>query len=144
VLAIAFSVLVRVGALASLDWEQALAALPAAHALGRSGAAVVLAGPPARTDGLGSAYAAGVTPRVTLVACALAVAVAVVSAGAWAGPMTVVAAAATAGIAFLAGRVLGGVTGDVMGAAEQAVEIVVLVLVSALVAADVRSFPWWR
>lgn len=144
VVALALSLLVRIAALASLDAGQALAALPAAHALGRAGAVVLLAAPAARRSGLGNAWASGLTTTAVMASLAVGALVGGVSTGPWAAPVLAVAAAGVAVVAAVAMWALGGVTGDVMGAAEQAAEILVLLLASALAAAAVPGFPWWR
>ncbi|MGH2694082.1 MAG: adenosylcobinamide-GDP ribazoletransferase, partial [Actinomycetota bacterium] len=64
VAAISLSVVVRVASLAALDAWGAIAALPAAHALGRSAAVALLAVvPPAANQGLGATYGRGVSDR---------------------------------------------------------------------------------
>jgi adenosylcobinamide-GDP ribazoletransferase len=144
VLALVFSVVVRVAAVSTLDAGQATAALPAAHALGRAGAVTLLAIRAARRLGLGTAWAAGVTPGTVVAAVVVGVALATLAIGPWVAPTVVVVAVGVVAVAAIARRVLGGVTGDVMGAAEQAGEIVALVLAAALAAAAVAGFPWWR
>ena len=123
----------KVVSLASLDGPDGLAALVAAHALGRTGALVaMLAGPEARADGL-AASAADLPRRPVAAVVALAGVVAV-----GIGPVTAIAAGASLVVAALvtvaARRRFGGTTGDVLGATEQLGEIVVLVLASELLA----------
>jgi adenosylcobinamide-GDP ribazoletransferase len=144
VLALVFSVVVRVAAVAALDAGQAVAALPAAHALGRAGAVTLLTVPAARRLGLGTAWASGVTPATVATAMVVGAAVATLAIGAWVVPTAVVVGVGVVAVAAIARRVLGGVSGDVMGAAEQAGEIVALVLAAALASAAVVGFPWWR
>ncbi|HZA83559.1 MAG TPA: adenosylcobinamide-GDP ribazoletransferase [Actinomycetes bacterium] len=127
VLAVAASLLLRVGALAALGPAAALAALPAAHALSRAAAVAAMAALPAAGDtGLGAAYGRALSrPRALLGAAAgLAVALALLGvAAAW-------AAAAAGAAAFLLGRLavrrIGGLGGDLLGAIQQLGEILVL------------------
>jgi adenosylcobinamide-GDP ribazoletransferase len=86
---------------------------------------------PARADGQGVAFHAGVRPSAIAVGLAAAVAAASFALGGL-GVATLAAAlvAAVAVAAFVAGR-LGGVTGDVLGAAVEISELVVLLTVSA-------------
>jgi adenosylcobinamide-GDP ribazoletransferase len=144
VLGLVLGVVTRVAAVATLDPDQALAALPAAHALGRAGAVTLLAAPAARRLGLGTAWACGVTPATVGTTVVVGLVVAAIATGVWVLAMAAAVAAGVAAVALVARRVLGGVTGDVMGAAEQAGEILALVLASALAAVPVTGFPWWR
>jgi adenosylcobinamide-GDP ribazoletransferase len=86
---------------------------------------------PARADGHGAAFHAGVRPSAVAVGLAAAVVAATFALGGL-GVVTVavglVAAVALGG--FVAGR-LGGVTGDVLGAAVEVSELAVLLTVSA-------------
>jgi adenosylcobinamide-GDP ribazoletransferase len=86
---------------------------------------------PARADGQGAVFHAGVRPSAIAVGLAVAVAAASFALGGL-GVATLAAAlvAAVAVAAFVAGR-LGGVTGDVLGAAVEISELVVLLTVSA-------------
>jgi adenosylcobinamide-GDP ribazoletransferase len=119
-LALIFSVLCRVAALASLaDIGIVMAALVAGHASSRAGmTAVMHALPNARGDGLSASagrpdrMAAGVGLAVAAVAALLLLQGAGLIA-------FVIGAGATAGVAWLAQRQIGGQTGDVLGATEQ-------------------------
>jgi adenosylcobinamide-GDP ribazoletransferase len=86
---------------------------------------------PARADGQGLAFHAGVRPSAIAVGLAAAVAAATFALGGL-GVATLAAGlvAAVAVAAFVAGR-LGGVTGDVLGAAVEISELAVLLTVSA-------------
>jgi adenosylcobinamide-GDP ribazoletransferase len=86
---------------------------------------------PARADGQGAAFHAGVRPSAIALGLAAAVAAALFALGGL-GVAAVAAAlvAAVALAAFVAGR-LGGLTGDVHGAAVELSELVVLLTVSA-------------
>jgi adenosylcobinamide-GDP ribazoletransferase len=127
VLAVAASLLLRVGAVAALGPAAALAALPAAHALSRSTAVAAMTAFPAAADSrLGAAYARALSrPRARLGAAAgLALALALLGvAAAW-------AAAAAGAVAWLLGRLavrrVGGLSGDLLGAIQQLSEILVL------------------
>jgi adenosylcobinamide-GDP ribazoletransferase len=122
-LALIFSVLCRVAALASLaDIGVVIAALIAGHAASRAAMTVVMhALPNARSDGLSAGVgrpdrmAAG----IGLAVAAIAVLVLLQGAGLLA---IIIAAAAAAAIAWLAQRQIGGQTGDVLGATEQIVQ----------------------
>jgi adenosylcobinamide-GDP ribazoletransferase len=86
---------------------------------------------PARADGQGAAFHAGVRPSAIALGLAAAVAAAIFALGGLG--VAAVAAALVASVAlaaFVAGR-LGGVTGDVHGAAVELSELAVLLTVSA-------------
>ena len=119
-LALIFSVLLRVAALASLaDIGIVIAALIVGHAASRAAmTAVMHALPNARSDGL----SAGVG-RPNRMAAGIGLAVAAIAAlvllqGAGLLAFIIVGGAA-AGVAWLAQRQIGGQTGDVLGATEQ-------------------------
>jgi adenosylcobinamide-GDP ribazoletransferase len=136
------SIVLRVVAVASLGPAAAFAGLVAAHTLAR-GAAVTSMGavPPAKPDGLGAGYARSVTPVRAVLAALVAVAVAALATGWWAGPLAVTAAAAAVLVVYWAWRAIGGITGDVLGAIEQVAECAVLVVVTGLAA---HHDLWWR
>jgi adenosylcobinamide-GDP ribazoletransferase len=132
VLAVAASLLLRVGAVAALAPGAALAALPAAHALSRAAAvAAMTAFPAAAETGLGASYVLALSRRRALwgTAAGLAVALALL------GAVALWAAAAAAAAAWLLGRLavrrIGGVSGDVLGATQQAAEVLVLLAAAA-------------
>ena len=86
---------------------------------------------PARADGQGAAFHAGVRPSAIALGLAAAVATAIFALGGLG--VAAIAAALVAAVslaAFVAGR-LGGVTGDVLGAAVELSELCVLLTVSA-------------
>ena len=141
VLALAFTIVTRIAAVAALDRWGAIAALPAAHALSRAAPAVQLWLLPAATEtGLGATYSAPVGRRAALTAAAVGVTSVVALLGTWSLPAVAVAILAAGAMSRLSLRKIGGITGDVLGATQQLIEIGVLLLsVSAG-----TSVPWWR
>jgi adenosylcobinamide-GDP ribazoletransferase len=131
VIALALTLLLRVGALASLAPHAGFLALVAAHALARGTSAAVVVLAPSAGAGLGSSYAA-LTPRWRgVVAWIGGVLVA-------AGCLRVAGIAAAAvcalvalGMSAWARRRLGGVSGDVLGAIEQLGEVATLLAATA-------------
>jgi adenosylcobinamide-GDP ribazoletransferase len=127
VCALALSLVLRVGALASLPSAHAVVwALIAAHAAARATMPALMLLPPARSDGLShdagqpagaSVAAAAAIGFLVLVFC-LPLGRAMVA--------LILLAAIVALMAWLATRQIGGQTGDVLGALEQAGEIAVL------------------
>lgn len=86
---------------------------------------------PARADGQGAAFHAGVRPSAIAIGLVAAVAAATFALGGLGVAVLAVAlVAAVAVAAFVAGR-LGGVTGDVLGAAVEVSELAALLTVSA-------------
>ncbi len=85
--------------------------------------------PPARKDGLGSAFAAALTPRVLVVTALLPFLLTLVAAWFdWRSMLGVaLAALATFGVVRLAQARIGGVTGDVFGAVVELSETAMLV-----------------
>ncbi|MGJ0511630.1 adenosylcobinamide-GDP ribazoletransferase [Methylocystis sp.] len=138
-LALCFSILLRVAALASLlERSVALAALTLvfAGALSRvAGLAPMMWLPPARADGLGATVAAPsreVWARVWFAAAGIGLAPWLAGAGVSQIAVAIVAAFAVAAvIANLAKKQIGGYTGDVLGAAQQLAEIAILAALSA-------------
>lgn len=135
VLALLFSVLIRVAALEQILSEgafEAAAALVAAGAVSRHGmVALMRRSANARSEGL--AYSAG-TPWAGAEKTSLITALAIGAAAAWlaSGIVGVLVAGALAVIAFigvkeLARHHIGGHTGDVCGAVQQIMEIAVLI-----------------
>jgi len=133
VLALILVTAAKLAALSALpDAASAVAALVAAHALGRAAIpALARWQPPAATDGSGRAAgrpdAAG---ALWPAAIGAVIAVAVLPGGIGVAAVLAVAAAA-AGVGWLARRQIGGVTGDVFGAAEQAGELAVLLVAAS-------------
>jgi adenosylcobinamide-GDP ribazoletransferase len=145
VLAIGFSLLVRVGAMATLDGWAALAILPGAHALSRA-AAVGLLGwvSPATEEGLGAAYSASVNRRPAWGSGAVGLVIGLGALGAWVLPAALLVSLGAAGVRWLGVRKMGGVTGDLLGAAQQAGEVLVLLLGAAAMSNGWPGLPWWR
>jgi adenosylcobinamide-GDP ribazoletransferase len=133
VAALCGSIVVRVVAVGSLGPADAFTGLVAAHSLAR-GVAVAAMGvvPLAKPDGLGAGYARAVTKGRGALAGLVAVAIAALATGWWAGPLAAAAVAAAALIVYFAVRTIGGITGDVLGAIEQLAECAVLVVVVGL------------
>jgi adenosylcobinamide-GDP ribazoletransferase len=141
VAALCGSIVVRVVAVATLGPAAAFAGLVAAHTLGRGAAVATMgAAPVARPDGLGADYVRAVGSGRAAAAGLVAVAIAALATGWWAGPLALAAAVAAVVVTALAMRAFGGVTGDVLGAIEQVAEILVLVVVSGLAE---RHAIWW-
>lgn len=141
VVALVLSLLLRVGAIAELH-VTALGVLPAAHALSR-GAAVVLLGTvrPASGGGLGASYAAAVSRRRAAVTGIVAAVLATAAGGPWTLAGIAAVALVTFGAARFTVRRFGGLTGDVAGATQQLAELVILVPAAALVMTGHTS--WW-
>jgi len=144
VCALALSLIVRVAALSALGGWEAVAVVPAAHALARAAALLLLAIEPVATDeGLGASYAAGIRPRHLAVVAAVGVGVAAVTLGYWVGAAAVAAAGAASVTGSAGARRIGGITGDVLGAAEQTAEIAVFLLGALVVAQGWAGLPWF-
>jgi len=128
VLALVFSVGLRVAALAALpDTRIAVSALLAAHTVSRGLLPTLMLWlDPARADGLG-AEAGRPSPPAATAAALIALLVALIMLGFGnAIRAMVLAGVAMAVLALIARRRIGGYTGDVLGAAQQAGEIVML------------------
>jgi adenosylcobinamide-GDP ribazoletransferase len=143
VAALSGSILVRAVALAAIAGPAAILwSAIAAHVLGR-GAAVAAMGvvPVARPEGLGADVARSLPAArsvVGVIAAAILAAGALVARFGFGGDVawpTVAALAATVGatalVALLAHRKIGGLTGDVLGTVEQVTECAVLVVLAS-------------
>ena len=133
VLALVFSVTLRVMALAAIgDPWAALAALAASETVSRSLVVAMAAWlPPARRDGLATSHL-GVQTAWLTVPTVLAALVAIIGLGFGAGIAALaVSSLAVFVLARLARRHLGGQTGDVLGAAQQLASIAVLLVAAA-------------
>lgn len=130
VCALAMSLLLRVGALASLPSAHAVVwALIASHAAARATMpALMLALPPARSDGL--SHDAGRPPgEAVLAAAVIGFLILIFGLHFGHGVLAVLVLAAIAALmAWLATRQIGGQTGDVLGALEQVSEVAVLLV----------------
>ena len=132
VLALVFSVGLRVAALAALPVPQVgVSALVAAHTVSRGFLPTLMLWlDPARSDGLG-AEAGRPSPPAATAAALIAVLVALIMLGLGRAIVaTVLAGAAMLALGWLARRRIGGYTGDVLGAVQQAGEIVILLAAS--------------
>ncbi len=138
-LALCFSILLRVAALASIaERSVALAALALVFvaALSRvAGLAPIMRLPPARAEGLGATVSAPsreIWFRAWFAAATFGLAPWLAGAGASQIAVAIIAAfGAAAFIANFAKRQIGGYTGDVLGAAQQLAEIAALAALSA-------------
>lgn len=141
VLALVLTVVARAAAIGSLGAWSALAAIPAAHALSRAGAASLMWLLPAATpSGLGATYSAPVTRGRVAAGAVAAVVIAGALLGWWTVPAVAIVILAAALMGALALHKIDGITGDVLGAAQQLGEIGVLVLA----AAAAGRIPWWH
>jgi len=131
VLALVASFALRVSAIASLDRTTALAMLPVAHALSRAAAVAILAaGPPLATDGLGATYAPAVRGRALALSIGVAVVMATALLQVWALPAVAITLVLAVATRRLLVERLGGVNGDVAGASQQVLEVALLLLAS--------------
>jgi adenosylcobinamide-GDP ribazoletransferase len=130
VCALAMSLVLRVGALASLPSAHAVVwALIASHAAARATMpALMLLLPPARNDGL--SFDAGRPPGETVAAAAvIGFLILIFGLRFGRGLLALIALAVVAPfVAWLAKRQIGGQTGDVLGALEQVSEVAVLLV----------------
>lgn len=128
---IAFAAL-SLAALARLTPTDVVAALVAAHALGRWSAVAQLARlQPARDDGLGASFSA--TTATLALASIGAVAVTLAACGPAAGGAALIAAALAAAAAMLVARAgVGGRTGDTLGASVLLTEVAVYAVLAAV------------
>lgn len=141
VLAMILSVVTRIGAVATMGPWTAVAALPAAHALGRAGSLGLMSSiPAADSSTLGASYRRHPIGNRAIAGFAFASALAVVMLGLWAPVAIGIVVVASVGIGLLSIQKIGGFNGDVLGAIEQLSEIGILLLV----AATRRDIPWWH
>jgi len=141
VLAMILSVVTRIGAVATMGPWTALAALPAAHALGRAGSLGLMSSiPAADSSTLGASYKPHPIAKRAVVGFAFASAVSVLLLGFWAPVAIGIVVVASVGVGLLSIQKIGGFNGDVLGAIEQLSEIGILLLV----AAARHDIPWWH
>lgn len=144
-LALVFSVVLRVTALATMRPASALVVLPAVHALSRGGAiALVAVLAPASSDGLGAAHSGPESRRQAAIGGLISLLIGLAVLGWWVAPFALVAGAGAGLIGLLAHRNIGGFTGDVLGAAQQVGEVSLLVLGVALTYPGLIEGAWWR
>ncbi|MGD9705037.1 MAG: adenosylcobinamide-GDP ribazoletransferase [Acidimicrobiia bacterium] len=143
VMALVLSTAVQFSSLASMTAAWGLAALVAAHTLGRAAVIVVLVTTrPARDDGLGTDYSAGLGRSAVFVGAVIGVGITLLVLGLWAGLAVGAVSLTSIAVVVLAQRKIGGMSGDVLGAIEQVGECAVLVVVAGVVHAG--HLPWWR
>lgn len=144
-LALVFSVVLRVTALATMRPASALVVLPAVHALSRGGAIALIAVlTPASTDGLGAAHSGPGSRRQVAIGGLISLLIGLAALGWWGALFALVTAAGAGLIGLLAHKKIGGFTGDVLGAAQQVGEVSLLVLGAALTSPGLIEGPWWR
>jgi len=131
VLAVALSLLLRVGAIGTLTRTDALLAVPAAHALSRAAsiAAMLIFRPV--DEGLGASYTRAVGRGRGVVGVVVGAAIGAALLRLWVVPAVAIAAGAAAVVGLLARTKIGGTNGDVLGAIQQLTEIGVLLLAVA-------------
>ena len=144
VLAIVLALVMRVGALASLDAWAAIVLLPGAHALSRAPAIALMRRPAATPGGLGAGYGGELTAVGAVAGIGAGVAIGAVCLGFWVLPAGVISALVAVGMDALARRKVGGIGGDVLGATQQVAEIAVLLVGVAVLNEGWGAIPWWR
>lgn len=145
VIAIVLSVLLRGVSLGALGGWSAVAVLPAAHALSRGAASLLLGRlPPAGGEGLGASYSGVTTRRRVGATVTGGLLVGFLFMGPWVAPAAGLALLGAATVGSLSVRRIGGITGDVLGAAQQIGEVLVILLGAAVVSNGWPFLPWWR
>lgn len=145
VLALVSSFLLRVGALAALDAGEALALVPAAHAVSRVGGVLLMRRIPPAAPGLGASYAALLSRAQELRTVAAGIAIGAVLVGYWVAAAFALCCGAAAALGALARARIGGIGGDVLGATQQVAELAILLLGAGLAGGDIDVVaPWWR
>jgi adenosylcobinamide-GDP ribazoletransferase len=144
-LALVFSVVVRVTALATLGAGSAFALLPAVHAISRGSAIGLMAAlPPASAEGLGAAHFDPGLRRRVVTGVLLSFLIGLVTLGWWLVPFALLSWLGAVVIGLFAHRQISGFTGDVLGAAQQVSEISLFVLGASLVSSGHIESVWWR
>ena len=134
--------LVEWSALASLTQPWGIAALVAAHSLGRAAIlAVLLLARPAPTPGMGADYSAGLSRPPIVAGLVAGAVVGGVALGVWSVVALVAVGVTSLAVVTLAHRKIGGFTGDVLGATALVGQAAVLVAASAAALRHVS--PWW-
>jgi adenosylcobinamide-GDP ribazoletransferase len=144
VLAITAALVARVAAISGLGTWEAVALLPAAHAISRVPAVVLMRRlTVARRDGLAASLARGLTGAHEAVAVMVGSGLVALLIGAWALQVLVICAVVSGAMGALARRKIGGISGDVLGATQQLVEVAVLALGAAVVHEAWGRLAWW-
>jgi adenosylcobinamide-GDP ribazoletransferase len=142
VMALIIAVLVQWSSLASLGPATGAGALVAANAVGRSAIlGVMLLARPARLDGLGTDYSAGLRRPAVCVGALVGWAASVLVLGWWVLPVIVASIVTSTLVVSLARRKIGGFSGDVLGATELVAECAALVVACGLAAGG--HTLWW-
>jgi adenosylcobinamide-GDP ribazoletransferase len=144
VLAVSGAFLLRVTALATLDTWNALALLPAAHALSRvAGITLMRRMPLANANGLGASYATSVTRAGEGLAIAFACTAAAALVGIWSVPAAILCGIVALCMGTWSRAKIGGITGDVLGATQQVSELAVMLLGVAVLHESWGTPAWW-
>lgn len=144
-LALVFSGVLRVTALATMRPASALVVLPAVHALSRAGAIALLAVlTPASGHGLGAAHSGPGSRRQVAIGGLISLLIGLIALGWWVAAFALLTVAGAGLVGLLAWRNIGGFTGDVLGAAQQVGEVSLLVLAAALASSGLIEGAWWR
>lgn len=142
VLAIAVSLLLRIGVISSLNGWQALALLPAAHALSRAFAILAMKTYQPVAEGLGASYIRNLGVRQARLGILAGLALGLAAMGFWAIPGAALAWLGSRTVGAISMRKIGGISGDVLGAIQQAGEILIL-LMGVIVTSAGWSLEWW-
>ncbi|MGH2807818.1 MAG: adenosylcobinamide-GDP ribazoletransferase [Actinomycetota bacterium] len=145
VLALTAALVTRVVAIGHLEPYGALALLPAAHALSRVPAIVLMRRAPlARRESLAAAFAQGLDARHEVAAVVVGAGAAALLIGVWALPAVALCILTSVGMLALARRKIGGISGDVLGAIQQLAELGMLIMGVAAVHEGWRALAWWQ
>lgn len=143
VLALTSSFLLRIGAIGALDAGDAVALIPAAHALSRVGGILLMRRLPLVVPGgLGAGYAS-LSRRQELGSVVIGTAICAALISYWSLPAAVLCGVAAIAVGLLARAKIGGIGGDVLGAAQQVAELSILLLGVALVRDGLDLLAWW-
>jgi adenosylcobinamide-GDP ribazoletransferase len=135
---------VRVAAISSLGPLDGVAALVAAHALGRGGAAGLMGlARPASGEGLGAGSIRGLTAGQSVAGVSVAMAAGAAGLAGWGVVAAALVALCTFTIHRSARRKLGGITGDVLGAVSLVGELASLLVAAAVVHRAWPALGWW-
>jgi adenosylcobinamide-GDP ribazoletransferase len=143
VVALVLALVLRLGAIAGFTAGQAFAVLPAAHALSRAAAVVLMGTMPAASErGLAASAGRGLSRGGRDLAGLAGLGVAAALLGGWALLAVATAVVGAVLVAAYARRTLGGVTGDLLGATQQLVELGVLVVLLGAAGHGAALPPW--